>query len=133
LIVVDSSALICVLRGEPDLPRFRSLLLAEIGNLRISAANYLEAAIVVDSNDQATLGDAFNRLIDYLQIEVVAVTSAHVAIARQAHRTYGKGHHAAKLNFGDCFAYALAKAEDAPLLFKGDDFARTDVKIASHP
>lgn len=97
----------------------------------MSAANYLEAAIVIDSKAKSALSDKFDRLIDQLQIAIVAVTSGHAKLAREAYCTYGKGHHPAKLNFGDCFAYALAKAENAPLLFKGNDFAKTDVLPAA--
>ena len=119
--------LICILKEEPDSARFSAALLAAIGKLRMSAANYLETAIVLDANDRTMLSDKLDNLIDYLKIELVPVTPDHAKLAREAYRMFGRGSHPAKLNFGDCFAYALAKAENAPLLFKGNDFAQTDV------
>ena len=130
MIIVDSSALICVLQEELDADRITALLLAETGNLCISAATYLETATVIDANGNAVLSDKLDRMIDYLEIEMVAVTADHARTARQAYRTFGRGYHAAKLNFGDCFAYALAKGIGGRLLFKGDDFRKTDIAPA---
>ncbi len=98
--------------------------------IAISAANYVETAIVVDMNDQPELSARLQLVLDYWSIEVVPVTAEQAALARDAYRDFGKGRHPARLNFGDCFAYALAVATGRPLLFKGEDFARTDVTAA---
>jgi ribonuclease VapC len=85
---------------------------------------------------QARRGDDAARDLDLLlakfKVDIAAVTASHADIARKAFRRYGRGRHAANLNFGDCFAYALAKKKSAPLLFKGDDFGRTDVMVAPY-
>lgn len=133
MIVVDSSVLICLLREEPETPRFLPILLRETGRLKMSAANYLEAGIVIDSNRDDGLSQRLDRLIAHFEIEIVAVSRDHAKIARSAYQRFGKGHHPARLNYGDCFAYALARAEAAPLLFKGEDFPQTDVQVASRP
>ena len=96
---------------------------------RLSVANLLEASIVVGSRGNATDVD-LDLFIQESGIELASVTIEQVAVARQAWRRFGKGHHPAALNFGDCFAYALATSTDEPLLFKGEDFARTDVTRA---
>lgn len=133
MIVVDTSVLICFLHEEPETPRFLEVLLRNGGEVKMSAANYLETGIVIDSHREDDLSDRVDRLVAFFDIDVVAVTHHHATIARSAYRRFGKGFHAAKLNFGDCFAYALAIAEAAPLLFKGNDFAQTDVQVASRP
>jgi ribonuclease VapC len=123
--IVDSSAVLAIFFEEPEAPRFATLLAAP-GAKRISAVNYLECAIKLDNvAEGASLElDAF---LEDAGIEVAAVTHAHARTARLAHRRFGKGRHPAGLNLGDCFAYALAKASGEPLLFKGDDFSRTDL------
>lgn len=131
MIVVDSSVLVCLLREEPETPHFMSMLWSNAGSLTISAANYLEAGIVVDAQGKEALSERLDRLIAHFRIEIVSVTPHHARVARQAYQTYGKGYHPAKLNYGDTFAYALAQTEAAPLLFKGNDFSQTDVRIAS--
>lgn len=127
--IVDSSALIAVIFGEPEAGTLLPLLLTSPP--RISAANYFETAMVVD---RKSLDDvppqALARLLAVTKVEVVPVTQAQADLARAAYRKYGKGNHPAALNFGDCFAYALAKETGEPLLFKGSDFAQTDVKSA---
>ena len=127
MIAIDTSALICLLYQEPESAAFTSIMAREGGALKMSAASYFEAGIVVDANDDDLLSERLDQLIALLGVEIVPVTHDHALVARRAYRTFGKGHHPARLNFGDCFAYALATAEDAPLLFKGDDFAKTDV------
>ena len=125
--IVDSSALVAILSGEPDARRYVTAI-AQAARARISAANFLEAAIVLEGR-----GAARNELDDFLAehgIQIEPVTADHARRAREAWRRFGKGNHPAGLNFGDCFAYALADAEREPLLFKGDDFARTDVGAA---
>ncbi len=129
--IVDSSALIAVLKEEPEGERFLRALARTAPTKRISAANYLEAAIVVDANRNPHLSRRFDDLIARTGIVVEPVTRDQAEIARDAYRDFGKGSgHPAGLNFGDCFAYALARARREPLLFKGDDFSKTDVAAA---
>jgi len=127
--IVDTSAIIAILREEPDAEKLASTLeSAEIR--RISAATYVEAAIVTDSNRDPVLSRRLDSLLQQALINIEPVTVEHARIAREAYRDFGKGRHRAGLNFGDCFAYALAKEKGEPLLFKGDDFRRTDVEVA---
>lgn len=129
--IVDTSAVIAVLKEESDAPRFLRALTTSAEAKRISAASYLEAAIVVDANRSPLLSRRLDELIVQTEIMAEPVTLEQANIARAAYRDFGKGSgHPAQLNFGDCFAYALAKSTREPLLFKGDDFAHTDVAIA---
>lgn len=130
MIIVDTSVLVCFLHEEPETPLFLPILLNAVGNVKMSAANYVETGIVIDSQRDANLSERFDRLIAFFDIEIAAVTREHARLARDAYHRFGKGYHPARLNYGDCFAYALARAEAAPLLFKGDDFARTDIVSA---
>ena len=131
--VIDTSALIAIAWGEPERERFQDLIEREPVRL-ISAASVLEASIVVICRSghaaAAQAVDVLTQLIEQLGLEIEPVTPQQVSLAQTAYRTYGKGLHAAGLNFGDCFAYALAKATGRPLLFKGGDFPKTDVLIA---
>ena len=128
--IVDSSALIAVIAGEPDAPEITARLLAERGAV-ISAVNYIETAIVADARMRASgRAEAFGEVMRLFRLEVAEVTLERAEAAREAYRRFGKGYHPARLNFGDCFAYALAKELGEPLLFKGADFARTDVEPA---
>ncbi len=128
-VVLDTSAVVAILEGEADADR---LITAMEGTdvRRISAASLVEAGIVL----QARYGDHGERELDLflqrVEVEVVPVTWEHAELARQAFRRFGKGRHPAALNFGDCFSYALSAALDAPLLFTGQDFPRTDVPTA---
>jgi len=124
--IVDSSAIIAVLRNEPDAAAI-SAALQQAPICRMSAVTYVEAAVVTDSNGNPVLSRRFDDLLRDVKMRVESVTFDHARIARQAYRDFGKGRHKAGLNFGDCFAYALAKDLDEPLLFKGDDFRHTDV------
>jgi len=129
--IIDTSAVIAVLKEERDAPRFLRALTMSTEPKRISAANYLEAAIVVDANRNPLLSRRLDELIVQTEIMAEPVTLEQANIARAAYRDFGRGSgHPAQLNFGDCFAYALAKSMREPLLFKGDDFAHTDVAIA---
>jgi ribonuclease VapC len=128
-VIVDSSAIVAVLRAEPEAREF-SLAISSAERCHISAANYLEAAVVIDSAKSAISSRRFDDFFRASRIAVEAVTPRQAEIARAAYRDFGKGRHKAGLNFGDCFAYALAKEMDEPLLFKGTDFARTDVEVA---
>jgi ribonuclease VapC len=129
--VIDTSALIALLEGEPAAPRL-ALALDGADEIRISAAMLVEAGIVVEARRGELGGAELDLLLDRLQAEVVSVTPDHAALARDAYRRFGKGRHQAGLNFGDCFAYALAAARGEPLLFVGDDFAKTDVDVAAY-
>ncbi len=127
--IVDASALFAVLRGEDDAPRFARALASRQEVKRLSAANYLEAAIVIDGSRDAIASRRFDEMIAKAGLVIVPVTEQHAHVARAAYRDFGKGSgHPAGLNFGDCFAYALAKVEGERLLFKGNDFNHTDVE-----
>jgi ribonuclease VapC len=128
-VVLDTSALVAMLLGEPERDQFIAAL-AEAEDPLISAGTLLEASIVL----QSKLGDGgladLDELLATAGVRCVAVDLAQVHAARDAFARFGKGRDAAGLNYGDCFAYALAKVAQAPLLFKGDDFGRTDVVVA---
>jgi ribonuclease VapC len=129
--IVDSSVIVAVLRAEPEARDFaRAIESAML--CRISAANYLEAAVVIDSSRSAISSRRFDDFFRASRIAVEAVTPRQAEIAREAYRDFGKGRHKAGLNFGDCFAYALAKEMDEPLLFKGNDFRHTDIEPAKY-
>ena len=127
--IVDSSALLAVLFREPDAERYETALAAAPA-CRMSLANVFEASIVWEGRGGSEAGHRLDMFIDQVGIELVPVTAEHVAAARQAWRRFGKGNHPAALNFGDCFAYALAEVTGEPLLFKGEDFALTDIEAA---
>jgi ribonuclease VapC len=128
--IVDSSAIIAILKEEPESGMLsKALDTAEIS--RISAANYFESAIVIDGWKNPLLSAQLDELIERFNIHVEPVTGEHARIARQAYRDYGKGSgHRANLNYGDCFSYALARANRELILFKGDDFQHTDLRSA---
>lgn len=128
--IVDSSALVAILRREPERERFAQKL-KEAAGPRISAASYLETSIVVDSARDAIVSRTLDDLLINCGMVVEPVTAEQAQIARQAYRDYGKGSgHPANLNFCDCFAYALARVKREPLLYKGDDFVHTDIRPA---
>jgi ribonuclease VapC len=130
-VIIDSSALVAVVRGEPGADRFFRALSDQRVPKRMSAANYLEAAIVIDGAKSPIASRRFDEAVAAAGIVVEPVTPEQVDITRAAYRDFGKGSgHPAALNFGDCFAYALAKARREPLLFQGDGFSHTDVAIA---
>ena len=121
--IIDSSAIVAVLRGEPEAEPFLASIRSR-SDLVMSAGNYLETGIVIDRDRDAVLSAGLDPLLDQLGIEIEPVTEAQARLARQAYRDFGKGSgHPARLNFGDCFAYALAMERGEPLLYKGDDFA----------
>lgn len=127
--IVDSSAIIAILRNEPEASSLSQAL--QLGSVcRISAVTFVEAGVVADSNQNPVLSRRFDDLLREMRVRVETVTPRQAEIARLAYRDFGKGRHKAGLNFGDCFAYALAKDLDEPLLFKGDDFRHTDVEVA---
>jgi ribonuclease VapC len=126
-VIVDTSALIAILRDEPEASAMAQAI-EEATQRQISAANWLEAAAVIDGSRDPVAGRQFDDLIRVARILVAPVTEQQALIARAAYRDFGKGSgHPAGLNFGDCFAYALAKYTGEPLLFKGRDFAHTDI------
>lgn len=128
--ILDSSALIAILRNESEATALARRI-AEADVRRLSAANYLETAIVMDACKDPVISRRFDELLQTASVRVEAVTEEQARIARQAYRDYGKGSgHPAQLNFGDCFAYALAKDYREALLFKGDDFCHTDLTPA---
>ena len=128
--ILDTSAIIAILRNETDAPVFAKVV-EEAAQRRISAVNYVEAAVVIDGSRDPIASRRFDDLLREAQVTVEPVTEAQARIARQAYRDFGKlSGHPAKLNFGDCFAYALAKTRNESLLFKGDDFSQTDVADA---
>ena len=127
--IVDSSAVLAVLNREPDAGRYEAGMLTA-SSCRMSAANMLEVTMVVESSGGLAAGVEMDRFLERLGVEVVPVTLEQLASARYAWRRFGRGNHPAALNFGDCFAYALAEVSREPLLFKGDDFARTDIAAA---
>ena len=128
--IIDTSAVIAMVRREPEADDFVDLVGGEGSPVRISAANYLEAAIIVDRDPNVVARRRFDALVeDNLTVE--AVTVEQVEVARAAYRDFGRGSgHPARLNFGDCFAYALATTQRETLLYKGDDFGHTDVRAA---
>jgi len=128
--ILDTSALIAILRYEPEASAFAKAV-EQAEESAISAVSYVEAAALIDGSKDPIASRLFDELLQEAQITIEPVTEAQARIARQAYRDFGKGSkHPAKLNFGDCFAYALAKAKGEALLFKGRDFAHTDVKRA---
>ncbi len=127
--IIDTSALLAILLGEPDAGRYEDAIAAAWPR-RMSAVALLEAAMVVESRGGAKAGHELDVLLEKAAVELVPVTSEHANAARRAWRRFGKGNHRAALNLGDCFAYALAKTTGEPLLFKGKNFAHTDVEPA---
>jgi ribonuclease VapC len=126
--IVDSSAIIAILQDESDAKAFAAAILRDTVS-RMSVVTWVEAAIVTDGNRNPVLSRRFDDLLRDVHMRVETVTPKQAEIVRQAYRDFGKGRHKAGLNFGDCFAYALAKEMNEPLLFKGRDFAHTDVEI----
>lgn len=124
--VIDSSAIIAILLNEENAARFAQAIEASPQRL-LSAANLLEASIVIESRKGEIGGRELDLLLYRATIEIVAVDHDQAEIARTAWRRFGKGRHPAALNYGDCFAYALAKSRGLPLLFDGNDFAQTDI------
>lgn len=127
--VIDTSAIVAIALNEPDAPNIEVQIADDPVRL-ICAATVLEATMVI----QTRLGDAGGRELDLwllkIGAEIVAFDAEQLDVARRAWRRFGKGHHAAALNHGDCFSYALAVTRGEPLLFKGDDFSKTDVHRA---
>jgi len=124
--VIDSSAIVAVLLNEKNAAQIAHAIEAASQRL-LSSANLLETSIVIESRKGAAGGRELDLLLYRAAIEVVAVDQDQAETARVAWRRFGKGRHPAGLNYGDCFAYALAKSRGLPLLFQGDDFSQTDI------
>ena len=129
--VIDSSALIALLLAEPEADAFVAVV-AGSSSRSISAGSYLETTIVMLARSGPDAPEKVDRLLAELSIAIVPFTRDQADLAITAYRQYGKGSgHLASLNFGDCFTYALAKLTDEPVLFKGNDFSLTDMRVAS--
>jgi ribonuclease VapC len=128
--IIDTSAIIAILRAEPEARAYAKAIETAVSR-RISVVNFVEAAIVIDSSRDPSASRRFDDIVREAQLVIEPVTEIQARIAREAYRDFGKGSgYPAKLNFGDCFAYALAKDRGEPLLYKGNDFARTDITAA---
>jgi len=128
--IVDSSALLAIVKGEPETGAF-SKAMEEADVLRVSAGTYIEVSIVTDRYRNPKLSARLDELLELPKVVVEPVTPEQARIARQAYRDYGRGSgHPANLNSGDCFSYALAREKREPILFKGDDFIHTDLRPA---
>lgn len=126
--VIDTSAIIAILLGEPEAETFAKALAGDEKRL-ISAFTAVESAIVIETKKGEAGGRELDLLLHRSKVEIVAMDPAQAELARIAWRTYGKGRHPAGLNIGDCCSYSLSKYSGEPLLCKGDDFPRTDIKI----
>jgi ribonuclease VapC len=125
--IVDTSAIVAILRDEPDAESFANAI-AGAKFRRVSAVNYVEAAAAIDGSRNPIASRRFDDFFREASFSIEAVTVEQAKIARDAYKDFGKGSgHPAQLNFGDCFAYALAKTMSEPILFKGQDFKRTDL------
>ena len=126
--IVDTSALVAILRAEPDAERF-AMAIEEADVVRLSAASYVELGAVVDQARDAVASRRLDELLEVAQVVIEPLTAVQARVAREAYRDFGRGSgHPAGLNLGDCFSYALAKSVGEPLLFKGSDFTHTDVR-----
>ena len=128
--ILDTSALIAILAQEEEAPRFLRAITRATDGIAVSAATLVEATMVAEGRGGAEAGRDLDALLRRSRAEIVPVTPRQAEIARDGWRRFGKGRHKAALNLGDCFAYALALERGEKLLFKGDDFAQTDVKKA---
>jgi ribonuclease VapC len=132
-VIVDTSALVAIINLELDGPLYEAAIEASRIN-RISAATYLEVSIVIDRSRDPMVSRRVDDILSVGEFVIEPVTATQARIAREAYRDFGKGSgHRAGLNYGDCFAYALARERDEPLLFKGDDFRHTDIRFVGEP
>ena len=128
--IVDTSAIVAILRNEPEAESFAHAI-ASAKNRRVSAVNFVEAAAVIDGSQNPIASRRFDEFCREAAFTIESVTAEQAQIAREAYKDFGKGSgHPAQLNFGDCFAYALAKVLSEPILFKGHDFKNTDLDPA---
>jgi ribonuclease VapC len=127
--VIDTSALLAVLQDEPERRRFNEALV-EAESRRLSTATFVEVSIVIEARLGIEGLHHLDLFLDRAKIELVPVDAEQARVARSCFSRFGKGRHPAALNYGDCFSYALAQVLSEPLLFKGDDFTKTDVSAA---
>lgn len=127
--IIDSSALLAIVLNEPERDSFLDAIVS-VDRRSMSVANWFEATMVIDRRGKPQAVSYFEEFVGKAGIDLVPVTSGQANRAREAWRIYGRGVHPAKLNYGDCFAYALAKEREEPLLFKGEDFPQTDIEPA---
>lgn len=130
MIVVDTSVVVAVLLGEDDAELFASVLADHVGDIAISAATLVEMRIVARAKQGAAAVADLSALLATVEASIVPLDVDQADIASAAWARFGRGHHPAALNFGDCFSYALARSYGSPLLFKGNDFAQTDIASA---
>lgn len=130
MIVIDTSVVVAILRDEPERRMFNEII-EEANRCLMSAVSFVEASMVIEGRMGSDGLRDFDLFVLKAGVEIVPMDVEQANIARGAFRKFGKGRHAANLNFGDCFSYALAKAMDAALLFKGQDFSRTDIGVAA--
>jgi ribonuclease VapC len=128
--IIDTSAIIAILFNEDD-AKIYAQAIARADSCRVSAATFVETSIVVEVQTKNNGGRQLDAFIRRAGIAIEPVTEEQAYLARQAFIDFGKGRHPARLNYGDCFSYALAKATREPLLFKGKDFAKTDLTAAA--
>lgn len=129
MIVVDSSALLAIYFSEVEQPSFAAAIVSA-DDPHIGVPNFLEASMIAEARNGEAGCRGLDRLLNVLGLDVIPFAATHIQAAREAFRRFGKGRHRAALNFGDCCAYGLAKTLGLPLLFKGEDFALTDIKRA---
>lgn len=127
LVVLDTSAVAAIILGEPDAEVYAAVMLRHAGELSISAATWVELGIVVEARQGQPAFDDLTALLTRLTVTIEPLDADQAMVAVAAWRRFGKGRHPAGLNLGDCFSYALASTLGAPLLFKGRDFAQTDI------
>ena len=128
--IIDTSALVAILRAEPQ-AEICARAIESAAERRVSAVNFVEAAVVIDGSRDPIASRRFDNLLREARVRIEPVTEIQAQLARDAYRDFGKGSgHSAKLNLGDCFAYALAKTAGEPLLFIGADFGHTDIVSA---
>jgi ribonuclease VapC len=128
--IIDTSALVAILRDEPQ-AGICARAIESAAERRVSAVSFVEAAVVIDGSRDPIASRRFDELLNEANVRIEPVTEIQARLARDAYRDFGKGSgHRAKLNFGDCFAYALAKVTNEPLLFIGADFGHTDIVSA---
>ncbi len=131
--IIDTSIVVALLLREPEAASY-VMLMAQAPARRLSAAGYVELGAVIDGRRDPATSGALDAILASSRIEVVAFTASQARIARDAYQRFGRGSgHPARLNMGDCFAYALARELGEPLLFKGNDFALTDIELITEP
>lgn len=127
--IVDASALLAVVLAEPDAERYARAL-AGARDPRLPSVTWFEASMQVDAGGDEVAVTRFDEFVQRFDIRIIPFTAEHARHARAGRRLYGRNNHPARLNFGDCLVYGVAKAEREPLLFKGNDFSQTDIEPA---